>query len=54
MPLIGKLMIAAGWAAGVMDEYLRLCERAASNFPVEAFERNVVHSIDARGFRQEA
>ena len=54
MPLIDKLMIAAGWSAGVMDEYLRLCERAASNFPVEAFERHVAHSMDARGFRQEA
>ena len=54
MPLIDKLMMAAGWSAGVMDEYLRLCERAASEFPVEAFERHVAHSMDARGFRHEA
>jgi hypothetical protein len=54
MPLIDKLMIAAGWSAGVMDEYLRLCERAATDFPVEAFERHVAHSMDARGFRHEA
>ena len=54
MPLIDKLMIAAGWSAGVMDEYLRLCERAAPNFSVEAFERHVAHSMDARGFRHEA
>jgi hypothetical protein len=47
-------MIAAGWSAGVTNEYLRLCERAASNFPVETFERHVAHSMDARGFRQEA
>jgi hypothetical protein len=54
MLLIDKLMMAAGWSAGVMDEYLGLCERAASNFPVEAFERHVAHSMDARGFRQQA
>jgi hypothetical protein len=54
MPLIEKLMMAAGWSAGVMNQYLRLCERAASDFPVEAFERHVGHCMDARGFRQEA
>jgi hypothetical protein len=53
MPLIDKLMMAAGWSAGVMNEYLRLCERAASDFPVDAFERHVAGSMDARGFRQE-
>ena len=53
LPLIDKLMIAAGWSAGVMEAYLILCERAAVNFPVEAFTKHVSASMDATGFRQE-
>jgi hypothetical protein len=46
-------MLAAGWSAGVMDAYLLLCERAAANFPIEAFARHVSASMDATAFRQE-
>jgi hypothetical protein len=53
LPLIGKLMMAAGWSAGVMDAYLLLCERAGANFPVEIFTLHVSASMDASGFRQE-
>jgi hypothetical protein len=53
LPLIEKLMLAAGWSAGVMDAYLLLCERAAANFLIEAFARHVSASMDATAFRQE-
>jgi hypothetical protein len=53
LPLIDKLMMAAGWSAGVMDVYLILCERAGANFPVDAFTRHVSASMDTAGFRQE-
>ena len=54
MPLIEKLMLAAGWSAGVMDAYLLLCERAVANFPIEAFTWHVSASMDATGYRQES
>jgi hypothetical protein len=54
LPLIEKLMTAAGWSAGVMDAYLVLCERATANFPVEAFRRHVSAGMNAVGFRQES
>ncbi len=54
LPLIEKLMMAAGWSSGVMDAYLLLCERAKSNFPVEAFTRHASASMDATSFRQES
>src|SRR5271167_4788853 len=53
LPLIDKLMMAAGWSAGVMEAYLILCERAAGNFPVQTFSRHVCASMDATGFSQE-
>jgi hypothetical protein len=53
LPLIDKLMTAAGWSEGVMEAYLILCERAAVNFPVETFTKHVSASMDATGFRQE-
>jgi hypothetical protein len=54
LPLIEKLMIAAGWSSGVMDAYLLLCERARPNITVEAFTLHVSASMDAIGFRQES
>ena len=54
MPLIERLMMAAGWSAGVMDVYLVLCERAGAKFPVEAFTRHVSASMDGPGFRHES
>lgn len=53
LPLIDKLMMTAGWSAGVMEAYLILCERAAVNFPVEVFTKHVSASMDSTGFRQE-
>lgn len=53
LPLIDKLMTAAGWSAGVMEAYLVLCERATANFPVDVFTRHVSAGMNAPGFRQE-
>lgn len=53
LPLIDKLIMAAGWSAGIMEVYLILCERAGANFPVEAFTRHVSASMHASGFHSE-
>jgi len=53
LPLIDKLMMAAGWSPGVMEAYLVLCERATANFPVDIFTRHVSAGMDTTGFRQE-
>ena len=37
MPLVTKLMKAAGWSAFVMQRYLTLCEKAGTAYPLDAF-----------------
>jgi hypothetical protein len=37
MPLVTKLMKAAGWSAFVMQKYLTLCEKAGTAYPLDAF-----------------
>lgn len=41
MPLIDRLMKAAGWSAFVMETYLTLCERAGGAFSISAFSDHV-------------
>jgi hypothetical protein len=37
MPIVTKLVTAAGWATYVMQNYLTLCERAGLTYPLAAF-----------------
>lgn len=53
MPLISRLMAAAGWADGVMDKFLTLCERAGADIAIEDFTQIVTEAMDAEGFRLE-
>ena len=37
MPLVTRLVSAAGWSTFVMDQFLTLCERAGDAYPLDAF-----------------
>ncbi|MCW2319155.1 hypothetical protein M2322_004724 [Rhodoblastus acidophilus] len=37
MPLVTKLVTAAGWSTFIMMNFLTLCERAAAFYPIDAF-----------------
>lgn len=41
MPLVGKLISATGWSPYVMTQYLSLCERVGSAFPIDDFSSQV-------------
>jgi hypothetical protein len=45
LPLINKFVRAGGWAAPVMDAFLTLCERAAADYPADAFADQVLSII---------
>lgn len=45
LPLIDRFVRVGGWAASVMDPFLRLCERARANYPAEAFADQVLSII---------
>ncbi|WP_193557291.1 AAA family ATPase [Microvirga pakistanensis] len=37
MPLVTRLVAATGWSSYVMDQFLTLCERAGSAYPLDMF-----------------
>jgi hypothetical protein len=53
LPLIERLMQAAGWSEVVMNQFLTLVERAGAYLPIEIFGRTVTESMDSEGFRLE-
>ena len=53
LPLIDRLMQAAGWSDVVMNQFLTLGERAGAYLPIELLSRIVTASMDAEGFRLE-
>ncbi|MFY0527350.1 hypothetical protein ACN28I_30795 [Archangium gephyra] len=53
MPLINRLMQAAGWSDVVMDKFMTLGQRAGAHLPIEMLSQWVVASMDAEGFRLE-
>lgn len=46
VPLITKLVTAAGWSTFVMGHYLTLCERAGAVYPVDAFIEQASAALD--------
>lgn len=49
MPLVTKLMKAAGWSTFVMQQHLALCEKAGGAYPVDAFIEQAGTALDAIG-----
>lgn len=47
MPLVTKLMKAAGWSNFVMQQYLALCEKAGASYPLDAFINQAGAALDA-------
>jgi hypothetical protein len=37
MPIVTRLVAAAGWSSYVMQKFLTLCERAGVAYPLDAF-----------------
>ncbi|MEO5329276.1 MAG: AAA family ATPase [Magnetococcus sp. THC-1_WYH] len=37
IPIVNKLVIATGWSTNIMDNYLTLCERAGTLYPLDSF-----------------
>jgi hypothetical protein len=46
MPLVTKLMKAAGWSAFVIQRYLTLCEKAGTAYPLDAFIEQATAALD--------
>jgi hypothetical protein len=45
LPLVDRYIRAGGWAAGVMNMFLTLCERSKSAYPAEAFADQILNTI---------
>jgi hypothetical protein len=45
LPLIDRFVRAGGWAAGVMDPFLTLCERPMANYPADSFADQMLSII---------
>jgi hypothetical protein len=45
LPLVDRLVRAAGWSAEVMNRFLTLCERAKSDYPADAFADQILAII---------
>lgn len=47
MPLVTRLIKAAGWSTYVMKNFLTLCERAAASYPIDAFIEQATAALDS-------
>jgi hypothetical protein len=47
MPLVTKLVRATGWSTSVMKNFLTLCERAATSYPIDAFIEQATAALDS-------
>jgi hypothetical protein len=47
MPLVTKLVRATGWSTSVMKNFLTLCERAATSYPIDAFVEQATAALDS-------
>lgn len=46
MPLIDRMVRAAGWNPYVMSQFITLCERSGATYPVDKFADQVLEQID--------
>lgn len=53
MPVVTRIMTAAGWSAFVMNKFLLLCQRAGESYPLDSFIEQISISLknldNARG-----